>query len=40
MLAVKRSAGIAPDVKLWNPFCAVNKADKRWIHPGQMSPDI
>ena len=34
MLAVKRSAGVAPEVNLRNPLCAVKIACKWGIHPG------
>ena len=32
MLAVKRSAGVAPEVNLGDPLHAGNKAHKRGIH--------
>ena len=34
MLAVKRSAGVAPEVDLRNPLYAYNKAHKQGIHSG------
>ena len=43
--AVKRSAGVAPEVNLRNPFHACDEACKQGIHPsleipGQTSPDV
>ena len=34
MLAVKRSAGVAPEVNLRNPLYARDKAHKQRTHPG------
>ena len=40
MLAVKRSADIAPEVNLRNLLHPVEEAHKRGMNPGQMSPEV
>ena len=39
MLAIKRSAGVAPEVNLRNPWNAGGEAHKQGIHPGFETQD-